>query len=202
MALPLVLGLAIGQSCGPDDSCNAHRACEFGSLSGYNYVFNEVLRLTGCSEACVNECGCDSCNTSGTVYDALTRNPVLYCSANDVCKSPVVRRALNYDATRYSCDRVFSIALEGLYELCGTTNGMCQNGVCKDMDCITRVSDACRQESGVNEAGSYLVAFYAAVLFKLYLWANGHIWNQPSALLEKTTEEKPPSYEKSLDDYM
>jgi hypothetical protein len=191
-----VLALAtgtLGQGCAPDSSCNAHRACEFGSIAGYESTYRHILAITGCSPACVNQCACTSCNTSGDVYDALSADPVTYCQNNIICQDAQVKRALNFPATQFECDAVFSIALTSLYQLCGTTNGQCRNGQCDNEDCISTVANACDQQTGLDRATSFIVSLYAATMVTLFIWAYASLTHDVE--VEEAKEfEPPPQY--------
>lgn len=170
--LCLLIGLMKGDECPPDDSCNAHRICEFGSLEAYDVEFGALLDAAGCSRACVNQCECSSCNTSGPIWEALTEDNVQYCSLNVICQSPALRRAMNYPATEFLCDSVYAIAVRSLYQLCATTpQGQCRNGACTTEDCVPQVGNACDQTSGIGRVAALIVTLLAMVGTVYFMWA-------------------------------
>lgn len=119
------------------------------SLKAFEAIRGRLFSLAGCSPACIDACEC-TCNTSGAIYDALIQSQPLYCEYNTICTDPMIRKAMNYDASSHVCDTTFGIALLSVYQLCGATNGDCRNGQCVDENCITTVDPACRQVTGVS----------------------------------------------------
>lgn len=138
------------------------------SLDAYDTVLIRVLDYAGCSRACIGQCDC-TCNQSGAVWEALTSDPVPYCTA-DVCKDPSVVRMMNFPATEFECDSVLAIALRSIYQLCGKTNGVCRNGACTDESCIRTVDNACIQQRGVGRVPFLLISGLAVGGTILFLW--------------------------------
>ena len=128
-----------------------------------------VIEYAGCSPACIGQCDC-VCNQSGVVWEALTSDPVPYCTA-PVCSDPGVVRMMSYPASEFSCDAVLAIALVPIYQLCAKTGGICRNGACAAEDCIRSVDNACLQQKGVGETPSYVISALAGTTTILFMWA-------------------------------
>lgn len=163
--------VSVRAGCVTDPGCSMHRICEFGSTKAYEAVFLRILNLSGCPEACADDqCGTCTCNTSGPVWESLTSDPVSYCQHNPICRDPMVKKAINFPATTFACDNVFSIAIKSIYQLCGTTYGGCRNGACVSATCITPANNACLAQNGVDSSTSFLIGGLAVLVVILFLW--------------------------------
>lgn len=149
--------------------------------------------MAGCPLSCLNACTC-TCNTSGPVWAALSADVVSYCDQNEICHDPILQKAMNFAASEFECDSALAIALKGLYQLCGTTHGLCRHGACTDEDCISNVLPACMQNEGITEDTSYLIAMYAMVVMLLYLWGRSSLAMLEDGGVLKPPDNPPPSY--------
>ena len=189
----IVVGAWSQTLCPADDNCKNNRACELGcvrppspalvwpilrlpfchnthrSLEAFDAVMLRVIEYAGCSPACIGQCDC-VCNQSGVVWEALTSDPVPYCTA-PVCSDPGVVRMMSYPASEFSCDAVLAIALVPIYQLCAKTGSICRNGACTAEDCIRSVDNACLQQKGVGETPSYVISALAGTTTILFMWA-------------------------------
>jgi hypothetical protein len=155
-------------TCPADPTCNEHRVCEFGSLAAYDVVRQVIFNMSGCSEACIDQCTC-TCGPGGIVHDELAAVPPAYCTRSpEVCANPLVQRAMNYDAVGYTCESVFIIAMEPIYQLCATIKHECANGACNASYCANSVAPICEQAVGIPRSIQFAMAAYTMVAFVVW----------------------------------
>ena len=149
------------------------------TIENYNIARNALFEATGRPHSCINKCSCTPSHVNAISkllqeaeeLDASGSNKTLYGN-NPICNDPVMKAAMYYYTSGFSCESVYVEAQSELIRLCGVQNGRLCYGKCSQHYQIDSPPPPCENKVGVDKLTMYLIGLYIFVTASLWSWTS------------------------------